>query len=56
MTDADRRLTVAYVMNKLVPCMIVGSIAAALVEPLYEFVNRLATRSGVGPKTLTIAV
>ena len=38
--DADRRLTVAYVMNKMVPCMIVGPIAAALVERVYDIVNR----------------
>jgi CubicO group peptidase (beta-lactamase class C family) len=38
--DADRRLTVAYVMNKMVPCPIVGPIAAALVERVYDIVNR----------------
>src|SRR5947209_12747433 len=27
--DADRRLTIAYVMNKMVPCPIVAPIAAA---------------------------
>jgi CubicO group peptidase (beta-lactamase class C family) len=37
--DADRRLTVAYVMNKMVPCL-VSPIAAALVERVYEIVNR----------------
>jgi hypothetical protein len=37
--DADGRLTVAYVMNKLVPCTIVGPIAAALVERVYDIVN-----------------
>ena len=37
---ADRRLTIAYVMNKLVPCMIVGPIAAALVERVYDIANR----------------
>ena len=37
--DADRRLTIAYVMNKMVPCMIVGPIAAALVERVYDIVN-----------------
>jgi CubicO group peptidase (beta-lactamase class C family) len=36
----DRRLTVAYVMNKMVPCPIVGPIAAALVEGAYDIVNR----------------
>jgi CubicO group peptidase (beta-lactamase class C family) len=38
--DADRRLTVAYVMNKMTPGMIVGPIAAALVERVYDIVNR----------------
>jgi CubicO group peptidase (beta-lactamase class C family) len=38
--DADRRLTVAYVMNKMVPCIIVGPVAAALVERVYDIVNR----------------
>ncbi len=37
--DADRRLTVAYVMNKMAPG-VVGSIAAALVERVYDIVNR----------------
>ena len=38
--DADRRMTVAYVMNKMVPCLIVAPIAAALVERVYDIVNR----------------
>ncbi len=38
--DADRRLTIAYVMNKMAPCLIVGPIAAALVERVYGIVNR----------------
>jgi CubicO group peptidase (beta-lactamase class C family) len=38
--DADRRMTVAYVMNKMVPIPIVTPIAAALVERLYDIVNR----------------
>lgn len=39
--DADRRLTIAYVMNKLAPdVMIVGPIAAALVERVYDIVGR----------------
>jgi CubicO group peptidase (beta-lactamase class C family) len=38
--DADRRLTIAYVMNKMVPCMIVGPIAAALAERVYDIVKR----------------
>ena len=38
--DADRRLTVAYVMNKMVPCLPVGPIAAALVERVYNIVTR----------------
>ncbi len=37
--DVDRRMTFAYVMNKMVPCL-VGSIAAALVERVYDIVNR----------------
>jgi CubicO group peptidase (beta-lactamase class C family) len=37
--DADRRLTVAYVMNKMVPCL-VSPIAAALVERVYDIVKR----------------
>jgi CubicO group peptidase (beta-lactamase class C family) len=38
--DADRRLTVAYVMNKMVPCLIVSPITAALVERVYDIVKR----------------
>jgi CubicO group peptidase (beta-lactamase class C family) len=38
--DADRRLTVAYVMNKMVPCPIVSPIAAALVERVYDMMKR----------------
>jgi CubicO group peptidase (beta-lactamase class C family) len=38
--DCDRRMTVAYVMNKMVPCMIVSPIAAALIEQAYQVVNR----------------
>jgi CubicO group peptidase (beta-lactamase class C family) len=39
--DVDRRMTIAYVMNKMVvpQNMIVGSIAAALVEQVYEIVT-----------------
>ena len=37
--DADRRMTVAYVMNKMAPG-VVGPIASALVERLYDIVNR----------------
>jgi hypothetical protein len=40
LSDADRRLTVAYVMNKMVPCPIVGPIPAALVERVYDLVGR----------------
>ena len=36
--DVDRRLTFAYVMNKMRPG-VVGPIAAALVKRLYEIVN-----------------
>jgi CubicO group peptidase (beta-lactamase class C family) len=39
LNDADRRLTFAYVMNKMVPCLIVSPIAAALVERLYDIVK-----------------
>src|SRR5919108_170265 len=38
--DANRRLTVAYVMNKMVPCAIVSPIAAALLERVYDIVKR----------------
>jgi CubicO group peptidase (beta-lactamase class C family) len=38
--DEDRRLTVAYVMNKMAPFPIVTPIAAALVERVYDIVNR----------------
>ena len=38
--DADRRMTVAYVMNKMALGMVVWPIAAALVERVYEIVNR----------------
>jgi len=37
--DADRRMTFAYAMNKMAPG-VVGPIAAALVERLYDIVNR----------------
>lgn len=32
LADADRRLIVAYLMNKMAPCKIVGPIAAAQVR------------------------
>jgi len=38
--DADRRMTVAYVMNKMAMSGIVEPIAAALVERVYDIVNR----------------
>jgi CubicO group peptidase (beta-lactamase class C family) len=38
--DADRRLTFAYVMNKMVPSLVVTPITAALVERLYDIVKR----------------
>jgi CubicO group peptidase (beta-lactamase class C family) len=38
--DADRRMTVAYVMNKMAPYPIVTPIAGALVERVYNIVNR----------------
>jgi len=37
--DVDRRLTFAYVMNKMAPCL-VGPIAAVLIERLYDIVDR----------------
>jgi CubicO group peptidase (beta-lactamase class C family) len=40
LADADRRMTVAYVMNKMVPSPIVTPIAAALVERVYDLVDR----------------
>jgi CubicO group peptidase (beta-lactamase class C family) len=38
--DVDRRMTIAYVMNKMTMSGIVEPIAAALVERVYDFVNR----------------
>ena len=41
--DADRRLTIAYVMNRMAlpgPYLIVSPIAAALVERVYDIVSR----------------
>ena len=38
--DMDRRMTVAYVMNRMAKNMVVGPIAAALVERVYDIVNR----------------
>jgi CubicO group peptidase (beta-lactamase class C family) len=40
LADADRRMTVAYVMNKMALCPIVTPIAATLVERVYDIVNR----------------
>ena len=38
--DLDRRLTIAYVMNKMAPdVMIAGRIGAALAERVYDIVN-----------------
>ena len=37
--DIDRRITFAYVMNKMVPCLIIGPVAAALVQQLYGIVS-----------------
>jgi hypothetical protein len=39
MIDVDRRMTFAYVMNKMAPGM-VGPIAWVLFERAYEIVNR----------------
>ena len=38
--DVDRRMTIAYVMNKMEMSGIVEPIAAALVERVYDIVNR----------------
>jgi hypothetical protein len=38
--DADRRMTFAYVMNKMAPFPIATPIAAALLERLYDIVGR----------------
>jgi CubicO group peptidase (beta-lactamase class C family) len=38
--DADRRLTIAYVMNRMVPCLVVSPIGAALIERVYDIVGR----------------
>jgi hypothetical protein len=40
LADVDRRMTVAYVMNKMAPGMVVWPIAAALVERVYDIVDR----------------
>jgi CubicO group peptidase (beta-lactamase class C family) len=40
LADAERRLTVAYVMNKMAATGIVEPIAAALVERVYDLVKR----------------
>jgi CubicO group peptidase (beta-lactamase class C family) len=40
LADADRRMTVAYVMNKMAPYPIVTPIAAALLERAYDLVDR----------------
>ena len=37
--DVDRRMTVAYVMNKMAPGMVVWPVAAALVERVYDIVT-----------------
>ena len=37
--DVDRRITFAYVMNKMTPYPIVTPIAAALVERVYDILN-----------------
>jgi CubicO group peptidase (beta-lactamase class C family) len=40
LADADRRLTIAYVMNKVATSMVICPIPAALVERVYEIVKR----------------
>jgi hypothetical protein len=37
--DVDRRMTFAYVMNKMAPGLI-GAIAAELIRQLYDIVDR----------------
>jgi CubicO group peptidase (beta-lactamase class C family) len=37
--DLDRRMTIAYVMNKMVPCLLGSPPAVALVERVHEIVN-----------------
>jgi CubicO group peptidase (beta-lactamase class C family) len=44
LADADRRMTVAYVMNKMSPQGIVTPIPAALVERVYDIVSQRRTR------------
>jgi len=39
LVDFDRNMTVAYVMNKMADCIIVGPTAAALVAHAYDIVN-----------------
>jgi hypothetical protein len=46
--DVDRRMTVAYVMNKMAPGMVVWPIAAALVERVYGIVDRVWARHTSG--------
>ncbi len=38
--DADRRMTVAYMMNKMAPGLVGGPICAALLERVYDIVGR----------------
>jgi CubicO group peptidase (beta-lactamase class C family) len=38
--DVDRRMTIAFVMNKMVPCLLGTPTAVALVERLYDIVQR----------------
>jgi hypothetical protein len=40
LADADRRRTVAYVMNKMAPYPIVTPIAAAPVDRVYDIAGR----------------
>jgi CubicO group peptidase (beta-lactamase class C family) len=43
LADADRRMTIAYMMNKMKPVPIVTPIAGALIERAYEIVGVPAT-------------
>ena len=40
LVDADRRLTFAWVMNRMTPCFVIGPSAATLLERVYEIINR----------------
>lgn len=37
--DVDRRITIAWVMNRMVPCVVVGPRAAGLMGGVYGIVE-----------------